>query len=705
MNSLDLSKSILDSTAQTYRQTIDPEMNIAKVSNNMQAALLWSSVIVLLIIIICVVVYVSVKPPVPEIPYSYVSKGGTSRIARREATPTSIYGSYSVPVETPCLTASGLCTDEGYKTITVNCIPNPTTGYGCIAEDGSQTFETRVQKIGCQPQCRQFIWKTEPSNAACIVDPPYNDYSLYPCLPDGVTGYTTTTQTCLPNDAYGVNSCTYLCGSNIGDDDPESQNYIPACHTKGTGTLIAMRNFNYAGLSSLPIGPVNSTSGLPLSKGYTITSVLPNGMYTISPAYRGQATVSEAQIQAIDQQLATITSCIDATREICGSWAVPNSRNSTVVPCKCQATPDYTPQCETGKARILASGLYDPTILFDFGYTSTPMKCVDSKVCGGLAGTSPICLPLSITGQGPQSLDSPCVSKLSDLTTPGLQIPRRSESGGRSLSLCTDPSNTNVPGCVQPCIFVAPPNQLDLSGIDTGFRRLIGSYVTLSSRNTSMTSGINFLTLRHVPSSISRSDSLDSNRISTEAVFYDCTGDPSKPLNPVRTLLAYSGGGSGGAYWDRAMCTTEAIMQSSSLLLMIKPFTSGSRKLDCNIIGMLGRRYIGWLDIEVGSDGLRYLIWKQAKPTIDSTFGDQPTEPRFTIYSQTNGSYNLSPYSSPGYAIYSEMYGGAPQVLSGLSLTSLDMSNPALDTYLSTRENRCVANSCDLQFDYIMTIC
>ena len=714
MPSLDLPNSIPELTVHRYLRTADLGTEVQTSPSSLHACLLWSGVIVLLIIIICVVVYISVKPEIPRISSSYVPKGGSKILAQSSITPvSSVYGSYAAPVETPCLTSSGLCTDEGYKTITVSCIPNPTTGYGCLSEDGSQTFETIVQKIGCQPQCRQFIWRAESSASPCLLDPPYNDHSLYPCLPNGVTGLTTTTLTCVPNDAYGVNSCTYLCGSNAGDDDPSSPNYIPTCQIKGTGTLITMRDFNYAGLSSLPTGPINSTQGalrgaesslhaqqgLSLAKGYTITSVLPTGMYTIIPAYIGQTQVSYAQIQAIDQQLTWTQSCYDTTRDICGSWAVLNPRDQTTFPCKYQAIPDYTTQCETGKTRMLASGLYDPTTLFDFGYTSTPMKCVNPSV----SGTSPICLSLLSAGQ-------PCVSTLSDLTISNVESSSRGLSpsplGGGSLNVCTDPSNTNVPGCVQPCIFIAPPNQLDLSGIDPKFQQLIGAYVTLSCPNVSMTSGINFLTLRHVPSSTSSNDSLDPDRQNTDAVFYDCTGDPSKPLNPVRTLLAYSGADSNGAYWDKAMCSSQAIIQSSSLLLMIKPVTSSTGKLDCNIIGMLGRRYIGWLDIEVGSDGLTYLVWKQAKPSIDSAFGDQPISPRLTILSNTDGSYNLSSYSSAaGSELYSDVYGGSSQVLTGLTLTPLDMSNATLDAYLSTRENRCVANSCDLQFDYIPTLC
>lgn len=146
------------------------------------------------------------------------------------------------------------------------------------------------------------------------------------------------------------------------------------------------------------------------------------------------------------------------------------------------------------------------------------------------------------------------------------------------------------------------------------------------------------------------------------------------------------------------------IVQSSSLLLMIKPLQSSNGKLHCNIIGMLGRRYIGWLDVELGIDGLTYLIWRQAKPTIDNSFGDLPSSPRLTLSVETTSSYNLKSFTT-GSVVHSELYGGSHQILTGLNFNILNMSNSELDAYLSTRENRSQVNTCDLQFNYISSLC
>jgi hypothetical protein len=168
-------------------------------------------------------------------------------------------------------------------------------------------------------------------------------------------------------------------------------------------------------------------------------------------------------------------------------------------------------------------------------------------------------------------------------------------------------------------------------------------------------------------------------------------------------MLAYSGGDQNGAYWDKAWCTSDQIVNMNSLLVMIKPVKPTSASgLDCNIIGILGKRYIGWLDLEVGPDGLTYLVWKQAKSGPTSNFGDLPVSPRFTISASSATTYNINPYNQ-STAIYSDSYGAAAQILTSLNFNIQDMTN--VDTYLFSREDRCQVNSCSLQFDYIPHLC
>jgi hypothetical protein len=646
-------------------------------------------VVIVLVVITIVVLVCIVKRHSSIAGSSSILKGASLLMSNSSNTNTTLYGSYSTPVETPCLTSSGLCTDDGYKTITQTCVPNPTTGYGCLTADGTETFATLVQKVGCQPQCRQFIWDdVTPVTQTCTVASPYNNQAIYPCLPNGITGNKLRTLTCVPNDGYGINACTYLCGSTPNDDVPTSSSYMPICQQQGPGTLVTMRTFNYEGLSTLPMAPgtASQTTGLRLSKGYTITNQLGNDLYTITPSYNGSTQISLTGIQSLDQQISLMTSCNDTGVPSCGIWAVSDSTNTTTSPCRYQTTPAYTSDCNTGTNTVLTSGLYDPTLLFDFGYLSTPMKCITSGT-----NTSGTCLSLTTEGV-------PCAADFSQVNT---MIPNNVNPS--SVLVCKDPSNSNVPGCVQPCIFVAPTNQLDLSSWNAQYHNLIGSYLTISIPNATQSSGSNFLTLRHVPCSTITTDALDSNRKPSDAVFYDCTGNPTKSLVSVRTMLAYSGGDQNGAYWDKAWCTSDQIVNMNSLLVMIKPVKPTSASgLDCNIIGILGKRYIGWLDLEVGPDGLTYLVWKQAKSGPTSNFGDLPVSPRFTISASSATTYNINPYNQ-STAIYSDSYGAAAQILTSLNFNIQDMTN--VDTYLFSREDRCQVNSCSLQFDYIPHLC
>ena len=661
-------------------------------SNNTSIGLrhgvLFFVVIVLVVITICVLVCI-VKKRASIAGSSSILKGASLLVSKTSNADTTLYGSYSSPVETPCLTSSGLCTDDGYKTITQTCVPNSTTGYGCLAADGTETFATLVQKVGCQPQCRQFIWDdVTPASQTCTLASPYNNQAMYPCLPNGITGNKLTTLTCVPNDGYGINACTYLCGSTPNDDVPASISYMPICQQQGPGTLVTMRTFNYAGLSTLPMAPGSAslTTGLQLSKGYTITNQLGNDLYTITPLYNGSTQISLAGIQTLDQQINLMASCSDTGVPSCGIWAVSNSTNTTTSPCRYQTGPSYTSDCNIGTNTLLASGLYDPTLLFDFGYLSTPMKCVTSGT-----NTSGTCLSLITEG----------VSCATDLSQVNAMI--TNNANPRSVLVCTDPSNSNVPGCVQPCIFVAPTNQLDLSFWNSQYQSLIGSYLTISIPNATQISGSNFLSLRHVPCSTISTDALDSTRKPSDAVFYDCTGDPAKSLVSVRTILAYSGGDQNGSYWDKAWCTSDQIVNMNSLILMIKPVKPTSASvLDCNIIGILGKRYIGWLDVEIGTDGLTYLVWKQAKSGPTSSFGDLPLSPRFTITAPSTTTYSIMSYNQTT-PIYSDSYGTTAQALTSINLNVQDMTN--IDTYLFSREDRCQANSCSLQFDYIPHLC
>jgi hypothetical protein len=90
---------------------------------------------------------------------------------------TEGYGTYSVVNTSPCFTANGKCSGNGVQTVTSYCTPNPTTGYGCIDENGEQTFAPKTTTQNCLPNCRNTILQ-EQTNAylnTCQYEQPYGD--------------------------------------------------------------------------------------------------------------------------------------------------------------------------------------------------------------------------------------------------------------------------------------------------------------------------------------------------------------------------------------------------------------------------------------------------------------------------------------------------------------------------------------------------
>lgn len=90
---------------------------------------------------------------------------------------TEGYGTYSVVNTSPCFTANGKCGGNGVQTVTSYCTPNPTTGYGCIDENGEQTFAPKTTQQNCLPNCRNTILQEETNSYlnTCRYEQPYGD--------------------------------------------------------------------------------------------------------------------------------------------------------------------------------------------------------------------------------------------------------------------------------------------------------------------------------------------------------------------------------------------------------------------------------------------------------------------------------------------------------------------------------------------------
>src|SRR5260221_6472769 len=90
------------------------------------------------------------------------------------------YGYYDESITTSCMNSSGKCSELGVQTTVTNCIPNPTTGRGCIDSNGSQTYKSIITHSNCVPQCRASVLEiegvsdcsnTEGEEYGCLTDP------------------------------------------------------------------------------------------------------------------------------------------------------------------------------------------------------------------------------------------------------------------------------------------------------------------------------------------------------------------------------------------------------------------------------------------------------------------------------------------------------------------------------------------------------
>ena len=252
------------------------------------------------------------------------------------------YGTYSTVFETGCLTADGKCSTAGIKYSTQYCAAHPTTGRGCLDENGEMTFASQTLQTACLPNCRQFTLnqlsgknpngKTLPWKVCSYSDA----YTGAQCVPPSAKTFNYNILECLNNDSVGENSCSYVCGSDgvtdngtSGDSIPTLPSYIPSCVNK-KGLIISLKSFPWQLRGNLP------PQGVVLSKGYTITNFINpdgsinNNQFNVSPPYLNvpsfedpnpspKSTILFSELYDLDSKLVVYENCVtDIPKPICG---------------------------------------------------------------------------------------------------------------------------------------------------------------------------------------------------------------------------------------------------------------------------------------------------------------------------------------------------------------------------------------------------
>ena len=159
------------------------------------------------------------------------------------------YGFYSDPITLPCNSSDGKCTSSATEKIIFKCIPNPSTGKGCIDDNGAMTYDSKISERPCQLQCVQSLFDVQEgvdltsfttnnqtnqvlTGLGCnkVVNTrngfdetdffigDFNQdsgqYNLKNCIPDNYQGYYQKIYTCQNYDTSGENNCRYSCGQD-----------------------------------------------------------------------------------------------------------------------------------------------------------------------------------------------------------------------------------------------------------------------------------------------------------------------------------------------------------------------------------------------------------------------------------------------------------------------------------------------------------
>jgi hypothetical protein len=355
------------------------------------------------------------------------------------------YGTYSTVFETGCLTASGKCSTSGVKYSTQYCNAHPTTGYGCLDQNGEMTFASQTITSNCLPNCRKYTLNNISGNTGfgpsitCQYSSTYASSDVT-CVPINAKTFNYSIYSCNVNDAVGENACNYTCGSGgvtdagiPGDSDPTLPSYIPSCVNK-KGTIISLNSFPWQLRGNLP------SKGVKISKGYTIFNYNTNGgtgpvsqnLFNIVPQYipistsdnpspTGTGTISTEMLTDLDNKLVVYENCqIPNPKPYCGRRALykpvqvesnltnysqsfptttppniqqtaacyvdPYWNSSPVAPYNSNSLNPYTGT--VGATGISAPGYTIFSGIGQYGYTYEVQSCIDSATVPTLQGST-----------------------------------------------------------------------------------------------------------------------------------------------------------------------------------------------------------------------------------------------------------------------------------------------------------------------------
>lgn len=360
----------------------------------------------------------------------------------------------------------------------------------------------------------------------------------------------------------------------------------------------------------------------------------PNNQVTCSVGYT--YTVEEPCIPNLDED------------KVCGVWRLQEGET-----CTYSGSPIKTNDCRNPKGGKYTSD----TDILDVGWTTLPMTCVRDT---DYSQPAKACLPIT-----------DCVQPNDAFTT---------LLGARPPVICGA-----QPTCARFCFYLPEDTK---NAWNPGIKRLIGTF-------QQMVSGDYGLGLNNVPCPAPDGKYLAPDIIPTTAPLSDCFGDPKWPLETTNCM--WFNINQPTRYGVPISCTGGDVLQYSGLYMTFKPTRpmTSPQVLYCNILVVLGKNYVGWLD-----KGSSTIVWRQA--ALEGLFTSQLlTEFMVTLSGDT---YTIR--FADGTPITVDIAAPPSLVNSpALTLENVSFTLPITDinilhVILNRRQTRWDPTSCNIMYSY-----
>lgn len=512
----------------------------------------------------------------------------------------SKYGTMSAYVAGNCIVpnvAEGdvKCTDVGMQTSVSTCTPNPDTGYYCLMETTpgafKQTANVSIKNIECIPPCIAYKFVQNYTSPCLVIDDvngatsKYEDPKFSWCNRPGLNSARFRTYTCNANDGSGLNSCIFQCGQGIDNADCTQVGGTTA--SIGTTLIYSPTDASLAGTSA------------PVQLVY-----YPDGTHYYTP-------ISSADINfpiIPSNAMTTKENCADIAGDPCGTWIDTAPPTSTFLSTNCVVFSNLTPNLDPSTPNT-------PSNLYESGLSLTDLVC--SGVDVGVA--NPNCYPDSGNCVPPSSIIG-LIPTLTDGVFPDICGEASYDANGNITAITKPERKASL------CIYLNPELSLTWAGRFNFYYRdpndTINIYKGIISVPLFMSNSTGYLSLFNAPCPNFTAVNLAGNisytftngstgfidsQVTTPPALgipfrFDGHGNPVVGVQPTPCVWIPTPLTPPSSLWGLPpQCDVLAsggqspVFEATALMLLIRPIQTTATFVKCNIVGLFGSSYSGWL--------------------------------------------------------------------------------------------------------------